>query len=102
MYETLHNPTPAERATVLAILYADRLSNYGYDRASWVRITSQRYRAKKALRIAEQRGEIHWEALSHRWQRTPNGVDYTIGQSSNEEFTNEMRRLVNPESPYLS
>lgn len=83
---------------ILESLLRDRLENYGYDRTSWRRIQAQRCRAKQALRpYLGCPLSLHWESCSSRLNLQTG--EYVVGQSSNEEITNVLRRLVNPEAP---
>lgn len=88
-------------AKILKSLLRDRLENYGYDRKSWGRIRGQRYRARVAVRpyLGIPRA-LHWQTFSGRLNLETGR--YIVGQSSNEEITNLLRRLVNPEAPWVS
>lgn len=102
-----HKPsqfTPAEQVAALNYLLADRCANYGYDWKAFRRISAQRSAARKAAWHASM---LHWDCLSDRLQAEtlPDGsirVEYVVGQSSNEEITNALRRLVNPEARWVS
>lgn len=85
-------------------LLSDRLENYGYSYQRFRNLSQQRYRARKALR----RTYVTWATV----QAAPLGyrvsvcevtgkLDYTVGQSGNEERTNLMRQLVNPNAKWL-
>ncbi len=88
---------PNVRRRILFNLLSDRLANYGYSNTDWRRIQQQRRRAKQALVTAITRGQrLHWYELSSRWCKVTG--DYTVGQSSNEEYTNSMRALLGLES----
>lgn len=92
---------------VLAWLLSHRLSNYGYDTRSWRRLQAQRSRAKRELRTVLQTRSVRdlaWNSapLARRIQWEPGVPRYVTGQSQNEELTNLMRQLVNPEAPWVS
>jgi hypothetical protein len=77
--------------SLIAWLRAQRLSNYGYDRANWQRLQRQRAKAKKVL----GRVSMYNLASEHRlaWS-SKYGWEYTVGQSCNEEITNLINRLA--------
>lgn len=93
-------------------LMSARCSDYGYDHTSWRRITNQRSRARIAVRILTENGKyperLNWHAAGDRltFERHPHtgawSCDYVVGQSQNEEITNLLRRLVNPEAKWQS
>lgn len=93
-------------------LMRDRCSNYGYDHTAWRRISNQRSRARLAVRILTENGKhperLNWHAAGDRltFERHPHtglwSCHYVVGQSSNEEITNLLRRLVNPEAKWQS
>lgn len=93
-------PTDEQKAQMLEYLLANRCSNYGYDWRMFRRISNQRSRARRAIRHFT--GDLAWDVapLSYRlnWDRT----SYTVGQSSNEEITNLLRQLVDPNAGWLS
>lgn len=101
------NLTHEQKGKIVKFLTGDRMENYGYSYQDWNRIRSQRQRAKNALwKIgygnipAANWSRILWDG---RLMVTPEGeVSYTTGQSSNEEITNLMRRLVNPNAKWVS
>ena len=81
-------------------LLSQRMCNYGYDGRDWRRISKQRYRARKLLK---SRLPSLQEACSiGRLSLTESGWDYTVGQSSNEEFTNLINGLCGKDGPWLS
>lgn len=102
--------TIEQKRAALQYLLSDRCSNYGYDWQMFRRICSQRTRARKAARrFLECAYDLHWHAIGSRLTceqnpAAPGGyhVDYVVGQSSNEEITNVLRRLVNPEARWVS
>jgi len=102
-----HSPkdfTPAEQVAALNYLLSDRCANYGYDWKAFRLISNQRSRARRNARHA---AALHWNALSDRLhaETLADGtirVEYVVGQSSNEEITNVLRRLVNPEARWVS
>lgn len=102
------NWTIDQKRAALQYLLADRCSNYSYDWKDFRRISSQRSRARKAARrFLECPYDLHWDAIGTRLTITdrPNGsytIQYVTGQSSNEEITNVLRRLVNPEARWVS
>ncbi len=92
-------------------LMGERCSNYGYDSTSWRRVSNQRSRARLAARILTENGKhperLNWHAAGERltFKRADNGtwaVHYVVGQSQNEEITNLLRRLVNPDAKWQS
>jgi hypothetical protein len=92
-----------DESLMLDALLRNRLSNYGYDHRSWRRLVCQRYRARREIRRLAGRGQpLHWDGapLARRidWAR----LDYVVGQSQNEEITNLLRQLANPEARWLS
>lgn len=93
------------------MLMSNRCSDYGYDHTSWRRITNQRSRARIAVRILTENGKhperLNWHCAGDRltFTRKDNGTwacHYVVGQSQNEEITNLLRRLVNPEAKWQS
>ncbi len=88
------------RAEMLQYLLSDRCANYGYDWAMFRNVCQQRYRAKQGIKNAKN--PLQWDKapLAHRlnWDT----MDYTVGQSSNEEITNLLRQLVNPNAQWVS
>ncbi len=98
--------TTEQKREMLNYLLADRCENYGYDWKLFRNICQQRYRARKALRCF-----MAWDLAikSLNWERAPlahrinwDTMDYTVGQSSNEEITNLLRQLVNPNAQWVS
>ena len=81
-------------------LLSQRMCNYGYDWKDWRRICTQRYRARKLLksRLPSLQEACRWDRLA----LTESGWDYTVGQSSNEEFTNLINGLCGKDGPWLS
>lgn len=69
-----------------------RVTNYGYTVRDFRRIQRQRYRAKASL-MSTPLAKWRWENLWGRWAISRGRVIYTVGQSENEELTNQMRRL---------
>lgn len=99
----MKKPTKKQKQDMLRTLLADRCENYGYDYQAFYRVCSQRYRAKRALRMhLAAGGELHWDRapLAHRidWE----SMQYVVGQSSNEEVTNLLRQLRNPNAKWVS
>ena len=95
--------TTEQKREMLNYLLADRCENYGYDWKMFRNVSQQRYRARKAMRPYMGCVEsLKWDsaALAHRlnWDT----MDYTVGQSSNEEITNLLRQLVNPNAQWVS
>jgi hypothetical protein len=107
-----HSPkdfTPAEQVAALNYLLSDRCLNYGYDWKAFRLISNQRSRARRAIRknYIGIPSALHWGALSDRLQAETLAdgtirVEYVVGQSSNEEITNVLRRLVDPEARWVS
>ena len=93
-------------------LLTDKCENYGYDYKNFKRISAQRCAARKALRnlvswhgyeavISQLSNEerVQIEACKFTDKETKvvtegQTITYIVGQSSNEEITNLMRRLV--------
>jgi len=94
------NVTEEQKAAMLAYLLKLRTHNYGYDYRDFRRIVYQRARARKAVRECER--PLNWlgTSLSSRldWQ----SIDYTVGQSQNEEITNLLMQLTGYEGEWLS
>ncbi len=93
------------RKQMLAALLQSRLENYGYEYKAFRRLQGQRQAAKRAVRLAA--AELGAENLA--WDKAPlahridwENLSYTVGQSSNEEVTNLLRQLVNPEARWVS
>jgi hypothetical protein len=96
---------PNEMAlTIVMGLLEQRCSNYGYDGPAWRRITSQRKRAREAVRYALNHGGKPADMLltAPLASRIDAKGHYVTGQSQNEEITNLLRQLVNPEARWLS
>ena len=93
--------TTRQKFQIVDFLLSQRMQSYGYDYTSWQRIKKQRVRAKRALR----KSNIHnlkFDTFNGRLTIDDNGqVDYVVGQSANEEITNLMRRMVNPDANYV-
>src|SRR5688500_2121013 len=107
-----------DKLAILDYLMRHRLSNYGYEVKDWRRITSQRQRVKRAIRrlldkchakgvpptlldyVLEHK--FHWHTLPSRITVHAGVADYVVGQSANEEITNIMRRLLNPDAEWVS
>lgn len=99
------------KEAIFKLLFNARLSNYGYGYTAWNRISKQRQRAKAAtVRL----GYANWTAENVAWALR-NGrlivkveddgthkAEYIVGQSENEEFTNLLRRLINPAANWVS
>ena len=103
-------------------LTTQRCSNYGYDYKTFKRISSQRSKARKEFQhFFHLNPETVMQRLSDErrvslenckiTETLSNGsvivkeevrLTYTVGQSNNEEITNLMRRLVNPQAKWLS
>ncbi len=97
--------TKWNRKLMLAALLQSRLENYGYDYRAWRRLQGQRQAAKRAVRYAA--AELGVENLA--WDKAPlahridwENLSYTVGQSANEEITNLLRQLVNPNARWVS
>ena len=94
------NVTEEQKAAMLDYLLKLRVHNYGYDYRDFRRISNQRSRARKAVR--EHKSPLNWfgTSLSSRldWQ----SIDYTIGQSQNEEITNLLMQLAGYTGEWLS
>jgi len=92
--------TEEQKAAMLAYLLKLRTHNYGYDYRNFKRISNQRSRARKAVR--EHKSPLNWfgTSLSSRldWQ----SIDYTVGQSQNEEVTNLLMQLTGYTGDWLS
>lgn len=98
-----NSPTRKQATEMLSYILADRTSNYGYDWKAFRRIVRQRSNARKALASWQDCPEtLNWNEADPSgridWQK----MHYVVGQSSNEEITNLLRRLVNPEAAWLS
>ena len=102
--------TADQKLAALSYLLRDRCGNYGYDYAAFRRISAQRTRARQAVKRFANTAvvcDLHWETVSDRltckmgadlcWQ-----AHYIVGQSSNEEITNVLRRLANPDAQWVS
>jgi len=94
------NVTEEQKAAMLDYLLKLRTHNYGYDSRNFRRIVYQRARARKAVRECERRLDWSGASLSSRldWQ----SIDYTVGQSQNEEITNLLMQLTGYEGEWLS
>jgi hypothetical protein len=99
-------------------LLTARCNNYGYDYRDFKRISSQRSKARKAL--LNQVSSFGFESIKanlvqeariqfmrfkiidgNKIPTFERGICYMVGQSSNEEITNLMRRLVNSQSKWV-
>jgi hypothetical protein len=85
------------------MLLKRKTHNYGYDPKDYGRIKRQRLSARNAVRY------IHMSGVSAERLEQAGGVrldiancTYTVGQSENEEITNLLRRIVDPEAKWLS
>lgn len=90
------------KSAVFFMLIESRMSNYGYSRTDYSRISAQRQRAKIKLYqtgysnikienfLQNNRVEIFVDSYGLYY------ADYVTGQSNNEEITNVIRRLVKP------
>lgn len=95
----------AKVSAILSLARVMSCENYGYEWKDYRRIVSQRSRALKAFRFAASVGAAHldYDAKGRlTWSSDGTSCDYVVGQSSNEEITNLLRRLVNPESKWVS
>ena len=92
--------TEEQKAAMITYLLQIPCRNYGYDKVAFHRIVRQRGRARKAVRECER--PLNWfgTSLSSRldWQN----IDYTTGQSQNEEITNLLMQLTGYEGEWLS
>lgn len=96
-------PTRKQATEMLSYLLADRTSNYGYDWQAFRRIVKQRSLARKALAAWQDCPEtLKWKAADPSGRIDWNKMHYVVGQSSNEEITNLLRQLINPDAPWLS
>lgn len=93
-------PTTEQKSTMLDVLLGDRLENCGYDRKDWKRIRDQRSRAQRAIRRFN--GDLAWDAAPLFGRIDWDTMSYTAGQSSNEEITNLLRQLINPDCNWVS
>lgn len=90
------------KSAVFFMLIESKMSNYGYSRTDYSRVSAQRQRAKIKLYqkgysnikienfIQNDRVEIFVDSYGLYY------ADYITGQSNNEEITNVIRRLVKP------
>jgi hypothetical protein len=103
-------------------LVTQRCENYGYDWKAFQKISRQRSDARKAFQhffhfnpetVMQRLANEHRVSLENCkiTETLSNGsnivkeemrLTYTVGQSNNEEITNLMRRLVNPQAKWLS
>lgn len=93
-------------------LMKDRTANYGYDHRCFRRVSNQRSRARQAVKVLTENGRyperLNWHAVGDRltFSQNPNNgrwsAHYVVGQSQNEEITNLLRRLVNPDASWQS
>jgi hypothetical protein len=87
------NWTDVGMRNTLVVMLTDRLENYGYDWPNFRRISNQRSRARAKLHdLVLRYANLDWGSLSNRWHRKTG--EYTVGQSVNEELTNEIRFLI--------
>ena len=103
--EILALDTDAQRmvkSAVFFMLIESRMSNYGYSRTDYSRISAQRQRAKiKLYQTGYSNIEIKNFLQNNRVEVFVDShglyyADYVTGQSNNEEITNVIRRLVKP------
>jgi len=94
------NVTEEQKAAMITYLLRIPCRNYGYGRADFRRIVYQRARARKAVRECERRLDWFGTSLSSRldWKN----IDYTTGQSQNEEITNLLMQLTGYDGKWLS
>ncbi len=89
--------------TMLFWLLAQRCENYGYDWKMFRNISQQRYRARKAMQTYLACAySLDWERAPLAYRLNWDTMDYTCGQSQNEEITNLLRQLVNPNAQWVS
>ena len=95
----------AEKQAILEMLLDDRCQNYGYDWKVFRRISNQRSRARQDVKKVIHFGGVaglYWDTLPSRVVVENGTASYTVGQSSNEEITNILRRLINPNAKWVS
>jgi hypothetical protein len=86
-------------------LLANRCDNYGYIWKDFRRISNQRSKARTEFRsfVKYFTGTLIERIEQESRIQLENGkLTYIVGQSSNEEITNLMRRLVNPKDKWVS
>lgn len=108
-------------ASFIKSLLNNKCSNYGYDYKDFKRISSQRSKARKELEVFYYYNPTTvLERLSQESRLSIEDTEvivslqdgskilsieprahYNVGQSSNEEITNLMRRLVNPKAKWV-
>lgn len=84
--------TDDHKQQIREYLTKTRMSDYGYTRRDWRRIQRQRQRAKSSL-MASHLIVWQWDNLWNRWYIKGDKIFYAVGQSENEELTNQMRQL---------
>ena len=94
--------TKEQEQQMLDYLLSDRCSNYGYDYRMFRRISNQRYRARLAIRKQGGVASEAWDKAPLSYRLDWDTMSYTVGQSSNEEITNLLRQLVNPNASWVS
>lgn len=93
-YKNHNDLTQAQKQQIVDYLIADRMSNYGYDWKTFQKMSAQRSKLRKILRLADI-NKLNCDNLSlNRFQFKDGEVDYIVGQSSNEEITHRMQQLV--------
>jgi len=97
----------SQAANLIHYLFSYKMANYGYEVTSWSRVIAQRSRAKAqvSMLLIKDKGElldnINNEYLTNSRLSIVNGkFNYGVGQSANEEITNIIRRLANPQAKW--
>lgn len=94
---------------LIKFLFNWRMRDHGYAPTDWRRIQAQRVRAKNAVSsLFMHNPEQFLINVNKEWQSNRRldldlqGFTYTVGQIDNEEITNILRRIANPNSKWAS